>query len=224
MDWKDKIIVIAGADHPVGNALCTIFSAEHAKVYACCQHKETLLSLNSLGNIFTQSVRPDDSRALASWITSVGETENHIDAVFCDIRTDEPSLRPTELTPAVVDEVLRKTAYTAWKTALYSVPYLEHSAQGSVVFITDNSIRHPKKDNILTALGSTSIESITKNFSSEIAARGIRMCSVAVDHDTAPQEAAGCAVFLASPDASYITGTMIEAANSNRIQNGGPKQ
>lgn len=221
MDWKDKIIVIVGADNPVGNALCNIFSSENARVYACTESDSSLRPPKIPETVSIQSVSTDDPEALSSWITSIGEKEHCIDTVFCDIRTDEPGLIPTELTPEIADKALRKTTYTAWKAALYSVPYLEQSSHGSVVFITDNSVRHPKKDNILTALCSTSIESITKNFSSEVAARGIRMCSVAVDHDTAPEDAAGCAAFLASSDASYITGTMIETSGSNRNRNGG---
>ena len=62
-----------------------------------------------------------------------------------------------------------------------------------------------------------SVESITKNFASEVASSGIRICTVLQGADAAPEETADTAVFLAGADASYITGTAVEVGGRGEV-------
>ncbi|MGN1413961.1 MAG: SDR family oxidoreductase [Anaerovoracaceae bacterium] len=209
MNWNQKVIVVTGADHQVGKALCRMFASENARVYAIGEDRSQLSELDST-NVKVVSCSIDDISCLNASLEEIGITEGHIDAVFCDTRFSDPGMTATELTADIINEAMKKTTYYAWKSALYAVPYLKESDHGAVCFITNNSVRHPKKTNVLTAICSTSIESITKNFSSEIASSNIRMTAIAVDEDVCPEKAAGSAAFLVSPQASYITGCMIE--------------
>lgn len=212
MDWKQKIIVVIGADHAVGNALCSLFAAENAKVYAIGEDDAKLSMLKS-DNVNVSVINLDDITHLNASIEKIGVAEGHFDAVFCDTRISTPGLTASALTPEIINEYMKKTAYYAWKSALYAVPYLKKSDNGAVCFITNNSIRHQRTDNVLDAICSTAIESITKNFASEVASSNIRMTSIAVGDDIRPDYAAGGAAFLVSPQASYITGCMIEVDN-----------
>ncbi|MFR5701345.1 MAG: SDR family oxidoreductase [Eubacterium ramulus] len=140
-------------------------------------------------------------------IQEIYNIHGHIDTVFCIIPDSVPEINVTDLTPELLQQAMLKTTYCAWKSTLYAVPYLKNATHGSVIFITSNSHRHISPDNSLSSLCSASIESITKNFASEVAAFGIRICSVAADIRATPDQIASCAMFLASEQASYITGT-----------------
>lgn len=210
MDWKNKVVVVAGADSPVGYVLCQLLKKDHANIYACGQTEE---KLSHLKGIHTQVISLNDINSLKSWIDRIGAKEGQIDTVFCDTTKELPAVPVLNLEPDIVNAGMLCTTYYSWKTALYAIPYLKTTGQGSTIFITTNSHRHITKNNILAALCSTSIESMTKNFASEIAASKIRMCSVAADENTSNAYTASCAAFLASPEASYITGTMVEVKN-----------
>ncbi len=188
MNWKDKIVVVAGSDKAAGRAVAAMLKEDGAVVHALESASDNL--------------RAGIDRASAA----VGR----IDAVFCDSTISDPGLTATQLTPEVIDWAMEKTAFFSWKSALYAIPHLKVSQSGAVVFITNNSLRHPTGENVLSAICSVSVESITKNFSSEVASSGIRMCAVLQDAHAAPEKTAGTAIFLASESASYITGTAIE--------------
>lgn len=188
MNWKGKIAVVVGSDKPAGRAVSSMLKDDGALVH-------------SLGSTLDGLQNEVDRAAAAS---------GYIDALFCDSTFSDPGLTATQLTPDVIEEAMEKTASLSWKSALYAVPYLKAAQGGAVVFITNNSARHQNRENVLSAICSVSVESITKNFASEVASSGIRICSVLQDAHSDPAETAGAAVFLASGDASYITGTAIE--------------
>jgi|GEM_PF-3251022 len=194
MEWKDKVVVIVGTENAVGLNLIASLNAESAEVYSCMRNLKV--------------------EELDQWIKRIGESRGHIDTMFCDVRISKTHVCASELPQDIIKEKLKDTVYYAWKSALFSVPYLKKAEHGSIVFITDNDLRHQKKDNVLSSICSTSIESITKNLASEVASSGIRVCSIAVDIKASDTDGAKCAAFLASQEASYITGTMIEVTGS----------
>lgn len=210
MNWENKIVIVAGADSLIGYALCQLLVKEHAIVYACGQSEQ---KLKLLDNIQTQVISLENIFSLKEWIDDIGTTHGHIDSIFCDTTAELSSVNVRDITPDIINKSLLATTYYSWKSALYAIPFLKESAHGSTVFITTNNHKHISTDNVLAALCSTSVESITKNFSSEVAASGIRMCSVAADKGACDMHVASCAAFLASPNASYITGTMMEVTN-----------
>lgn len=188
MNWKGKIAVVVGSDKPAGCVISSMLKDDGAIVH-------------SLGSTL-DGLRDEIDRAAAA--------AGRIDAIFCDSTFSDPELTATQLTPDMIEGAMEKTASLSWKSALYAVPYLKASQGGAVVFITNNSVRHQNRQNALSAICSVSVESITKNLASEVASSGIRVCSVLQDAHPDPAETAGAAVFLASEDASYITGTAIE--------------
>jgi len=190
MDWKNKTVVVTGSEKPSGAAVAEMLKEKCAEVYTIQSNVEDL---------------ENDIQ----WINSIS---GNIDALFCDSTVADPGLTATELSPGIIRDIMRKSAYLCWKSARYCVPLMRSTEGSAIVFITNNSIRHPKKRNIVSSICSTSVESITKNFASEVASRGIRICTVMHDENCDPLHVAGSAVFLASDEASYITGTAVEVS------------
>lgn len=188
MDWKDKIVVITGADRAVGRALTAALTAEGASVQAL------------------HSAPP----ALGEELQWAGAVNGRIDALFCDATVSDPGMSALQLTPDVIRRYTDDSACFAWKSALYAVPRLKAAGSGAVVFITNAAARHPQVRNAVSAVCSTAVEAITRNFASEVASSGIRICAVLQGAGASPEETADAAVFLAGTDASYMTGTTIE--------------
>ena len=188
MDWKNKTAVVVGSEKPAAAAIADILRKDGAEVYTL----------------------PGKAEGLQEEIRRVNGLSGSIDALFCDSTVADPGLTATELRPGIIEEAMQNSAYLCWKSARYGVPCMESAPGAAIVFITNNSIRHPTGRNIVSALCATSVESITKNFASEVASRDIRICTVMHDGRCEPEKAAGAAIFLASDEASYITGTAIE--------------
>lgn len=210
MEVKNKVIIIIGADHPAGYALMHLLNGENTFIYA--YGASLSFDFKRKTHITYHSFSPEHITFLQENIQEIYNIHGHIDTVFCIIPDSVPEINVTDLTPELLQQAMLKTTYCAWKSTLYAVPYLKNATHGSVIFITSNSHRHISPDNSLSSLCSASIESITKNFASEVAAFGIRICSVAADIRATPDQIASCAMFLASEQASYITGTMIEVS------------
>lgn len=146
-----------------------------------------------------------------------GAVNGRIDALFCDATVADPGMTAAQLTPDVIRRYMDDSARYAWKSALYAVPRLRAAENAAVVFITNSSVRHPRTDNVISAVCSASVESITKNFASEVASSGIRICTVLQGADAAPEETADTAIFLAGTDVSYITGTAVEVGGRGEV-------
>lgn len=182
MEWKNKRVVVTGADRPAGMVLVQLLAAEGAQVCA-------------LGS---------DPHALEAGLADCCL----IDALFCDCNVAEPGLTATTLTAEALRDGMSSGPRFGWKSALYALPGLSKAQTGAVVFLSDDSIRHQTGSNILSAICGASVESMTRNFASEVASRGIRICTVLYGSEAA-REAAGTALFLAGDGASYITGTTV---------------
>lgn len=121
MDWKNKIVVVTGADKAAGRAVAQTLTVAGASVQALHSPLSTL-------------------QEELDW---VGAVNGRIEALFCDATVADPGMTAAQLTPDVIRRYMDDSARYAWKSALYAVPRLRAAENAAVVFITNSSVRHP---------------------------------------------------------------------------------
>ena len=217
-DFHGKTAVIVGAD-PAGQAAALALAREGAAVYACGEYfgeLETLAWKEGL-SIHTEKLSLTDDPALASFITAAGAQTGAIHVLVCNGQGPVIHKPVTDVEPQEWSRALDQTLRVDWKAVSTALPWLE-KAKGAVVFLTSAAQSHLTGDNGVAAVCAAGTESMIKTLASEVASRQIRVNGVALGAEAG--EAAGAVLFLASEDASYCTGTTLEAGTMEEQEAG----
>ena len=213
-DFHGKTAVVAGGD-PAGQAVALALAREGADVFVCGEHLgelETLAWKEAL-SIHTEKLPLTDDDALTAFVAAAGERMGAIHVMVCNGRS-APVRKPlTEVTPEERSCAFAETLRTDWKAVLAALPYLERAQDPAVVLLTDSALHRPGPLEGVAAVCAAGVESMTKTLASELASRRIRVNAAALGGGVS--DLAGAVLFLASQAASYCTGTLLEAGNTD---------
>jgi NAD(P)-dependent dehydrogenase (short-subunit alcohol dehydrogenase family) len=106
--------------------------------------------------------------------------------------------------------IINMTSGTAFKGAPFMLPYV--ASKGAIISMTRSLAKELGEHNILVnaiAPGYTVTENMLKNRAFHESQREIAIAGRALKRESRPEDIVGSAVFLASDDASFITGQII---------------
>ena len=242
--------LVTGGSRGIGNAIAETLAAEGADVAVCARKADgldtALASLKKRGvRVTGEALDVSDKPALEAWVAKVGKDWNGLDIVVANVSAlaigpDEESWRKsfeTDLMGAV-------------RLVNAAMPYLEKSKAAAIVTISSVSGREIDFAAGPYGTFKAALVHYTQGLANQLAAKKIRANSVSPGntffeggiwdqiksgnpelYKTAlglnptglmgtPQEMANAVVFLASPAASFITGTnlVVDGALTRGVQ------
>ena len=237
MRFKDKVALVTGGNSGIGRAIVRRFVKEGARVAIIGRDKakgeDTLAEMKSLGaDAAFFRVDLGDEAPAREMVADVAKRFGRIDVVVNNAgagarrsgvrREDAPGERMRKL--------MRPNLEAAYYVGSYAMPHLRDAGGGAIVNISSTSTFHGHWGNY--SIVKAGVEALTRSFAVEGAPHGVRANSVSpgwIDTETVskdgdkswqkgvslfgragrPEEIAGAVAFLASEDASFITGTTL---------------
>jgi 3-oxoacyl-[acyl-carrier protein] reductase len=232
LELKGKTAVIGGASAGMGLAIAETLAAEGANVAMVARRRELLeehaarIGAFAIPADMTQPEEPE--RVISETVDRFGG----LDILLWNSGGPRPSLA-VDLTPEHVQETLELVLLPLVRLVGHSIDHLRRSTSGRILAITAHGIKEPTPYIAASNSVRPGIHGYLKTLSNELAPDGITVNILApgrivtprreeVYPDGAPQhltdeipmgrwgtaqEFADVAVFLASPRASYVTGT-----------------
>lgn len=194
--------------------------------------------LSASGMVCHAGVKEDRHRLIESTAAEFGG----FDILISNAAVNPDSGRLLKCTEQVWDKIFDVNVKASFFLAKEAIPHMEKRGKGSIIFISSIGGYLPNFAVDFTgayALSKTALLGVTKLLSMELGTRGIRVNSICpglietrfgdvitndkrtptlmyhncpMRRNGKPEEMAGLAAFLASDDASYITGSNIVAA------------
>jgi len=247
---KGKKAVVTGGTRGIGRAIAALLAAEGVDVAICARHREavdqTVAQLESAGvRAFGGAVDVTDLAALRSWIAEVGETLGGLDIFVANVSALAQSMDEAAWRRGFEIDVM--ATVFGIEAAL---PLLECSQAGAIVAVGSTAMAEiygpPRsyaavKAALLPYIKALARNLAPKNIRANIVSPGnvffeggvwdsVRQnnpemfAQMLARNPTGrmgkPEEVADAVVFLASPRASFITGTnlIIDGALTQRVQ------
>ena len=234
---KGKTAAVAGATRGIGRAIAELLAAEGCNVSICARDgsavDDVVAELQANGaNAMGQAADATDRAAQEAWVSATADAFNGIDIIIANVSalnqgTDEDAWRQSF-------EVDMMASFNGIEAAL---PHLKKTTGGSIVLISSIAALHvpggPKPYGAMKA----AVINYAKGLARSLAPEGIRVNAVSpgniyfedgvwgkternnpeffakqlaanpMGRMGRPEEVAAAAVFLASPAASFISGT-----------------
>jgi 3-oxoacyl-[acyl-carrier protein] reductase len=242
--------IVTGGTKGIGRAIAQTLATEGAHVALCARNADevanTVAEFSKYGvKVFGRVADVSDAKGLAAWVNEAAEALGGIDIVVANvsalaIANDEAGWK----SGFEVDMMGTVRLVNA------ALPYLEKSSKGSIVTISSVSGREIDFAAGPYGAFKAAIVHYTQGEAQQLAGKGIRANSVSpgntyfaggvwnqIEHGNptlykqalamnptgrmgTPQEMANAAVFLASPAASFITGTnlVVDGALTKGVQ------
>jgi len=245
--FEGQIALVSGASGGIGAAVCRRLAAEGAVVWIGYHQNVTaaeslLVELEASGaqaHVVKMDVRSAESALSAA--REVFDHEGRIDVLVncAGITRDGLALAMDD---EQWDEVLDTNAAGSFRVARAVGRYMLRKRSGAIVLLSSVAAHKPGRGHANYAASKGAVESMTRALAGELVSRGIRVnavapgiivtpMSIAVRESAGevlkseilqgrfgePDEVASAVVFLASRDASYITGQILEVAGGFKM-------
>ncbi len=239
MRLKNRVAIIVGGASGMGAAITTLFAREGAQVIVADIDKEKMEATakavkDAGGSILTEAVDVVDQRQVCDLVETVVKEFSQIDILVNTVGTFEFSPAEDlsveqwrrvfdinltgvfvccrEVGKVMIRQKSGKIVNFASTAGLCAVPYSIHytAAKHGVVGLTKALGVEWAKYNIhvnCICPGATATAMLLESTSEEF--RASRSKRIPLQRFGKPQEQAGAALFLASPDSDYVTGSVI---------------
>ena len=230
-----RTAIVAGASSGIGLAIAEALAEEGANVAMFARRRELLeREADRLGAL---AVRGDvtNPRDLQRLVETTVEAFGTVD-ILVNNSGGPPAGAALELEDDAIESALELLLLSYLRLTRLCLPYLGRSSQGRIINISSIAVREPAPNIALTNVIRPGVVGWAKMLARELGPRGITVNSIAPgriqtarlkelypdgpsEQDLAaiplgrygePRELAALACFLASRQASYVTGTLIQ--------------
>jgi NAD(P)-dependent dehydrogenase (short-subunit alcohol dehydrogenase family) len=248
MRFDGRTAVVTGASSGIGKATAARLLADGARVVAVSDREDELeravAALAALGDVSGEHCDVSDEtgmHALAARVAALGGA----DVVVANAGVHE-EVSIEQLDAARLERMLRINVIGAYLSVRVFLEQLASSGRGAVVFTasTNGLVAEPRMAHYNSSKGA--LVMLTQSLAVDLAPRRIRVNAVApgtirtplIEHLLgdgsgmehfggiplgrlgAAEEVASCISFLASPDASYVTGAVLVCDGGQTVCNG----
>lgn len=240
-DYRGKVVGVTGAASVsgIGFALAKKFLESGAKVFICDINNDALAQakaiLEQLGEVATFQTDVSKESSVKEMFASVNQLWGQID-VFINNAGMYPQATMCDMTEQQWDTVMNVNVKSVFLCAKEAYSYMKESG-GVIINAASYAALIGSAGSGAYAASKSAVYSMTKTLAAELAPYGIRVngfipgviatgmtqgvidakkdeleAAIALNRLGTPEEVANAVAFLASPEASYLTGTFIEVS------------
>ena len=239
MDFKNKICIVTGGTKGIGLATCKKLASLGGKVYACSRNKMD----EEYNNIFFYELDVRDIEACKKFSDYVLEKEGKVDVLILDAGITKEK-KKKKLNNEDFDRVINTNIKGTYNVVKVFADAILAQKYGAIVTVGSIVGKYGNIGQVNYAASKAAIVAMTKTWAKEFARKGenIRVNCVSPGYTmtnmlkTVPEdlidkfknmtmlkrlaeteEIANAICFLASDDASYITGTVLNVDGGMRL-------
>jgi len=236
-------VVTAGAGAGLGGTIVRRLHADGLRVIASDAHAGRLEKLRGELGIETERVDVSDRKALAAHLAGVEKRHGRIDLLVNCAGTNV--LRPTwQISDEEWDTIVEVNLNAAFRAARAVLPGMIDRGVGSIISIASIAAWKPGRDEVAYGTTKAALVGFTRSLAMEVAGMGVRVNAVApgfvenpflektygvermnelraaspMGRGVLPSEVASAVAWLASDEASYVTGEIITVAGGQHIR------
>lgn len=234
--FDNHTVLITGGAQGLGRAMAQRFAAEGANVHAADLNTEGLQSLqgqDTTGRIRTHTVDVGDSHAFSQWVDECHETRGRIDVLVNNAGIIRDN-RVEKITDDDWQAVLNVNLNAAFYGIRAVMPYMRQREYGRIISFSSMSWRGnfgqanyvAAKAGIVGMTRTIALEGARSGITANAIAPGLietpmlasmngparekLVSKVPIGKTGRPEDIAAAAAFLASPEAGYVTGTVMD--------------
>lgn len=235
---KNKVAIVTGGTQGIGYAIAKKMQAEGAIVYACARHEKHFEE-----DISYLYMDVTDFNSCRQAYSEVVNRHGRIDILVADAGITSDSMMD-EMTDEQFDTVIDTNLKGVFNVVRLIGPHMEASGGGSIVTISSVVGEYGNIGQANYAASKAGVIGMSKSWAKEFARKGVpvRVNTIApgfimtqmlatvpeklldkfagqtmLKRLGQPEEVANVAVFLASDEASYITGSVIQVNGGMRL-------
>ena len=237
-DFKGKNVIVTGASRGIGLTLAQAFAQAGANVAICATHSSALATAAETldafgGRVLTQAVNIARAEDCENFVSATVKEFGSVDVLVnnAGITKDNLTVRMSE---ADWDEVLNVNLKGTFLMSKAALKVMFKKRSGNIVNISSVVGEMGNAGQANYVASKAGIIGLTKTFAKEFGSRGVRvnavapgfvqtamtdalppevkekaLAAIALKRFATPQDIAKAVLFLASEDASYITGHVL---------------
>ena len=236
---KNKVVIVTGGTSGIGYATVECLANAGAIVYACARREKTF----EQENVFYHQVDVTDKASCEQLFNDVVAAHGKIDVLVADAGITADALT-VKMTDDAFDRVIDTNLKGVFNLVKFVGPYMEKQGWGSIITVSSIVGEYGNIGQANYAASKAGLIGMCKSWAKEFARKGVPvrvnviapgyiltdMVKTVPEHLLnqfagqtmlkrlgEPEEVAKVIKFLASDDASYITGTVIDVNGGMRL-------